>query len=117
MHPPNNARRDQFPIFDERPQPLRLEYEANSIVRRSRIAAGKQAKKALCASIHLQGVPVLIQDEYGIGLKLRHEKLHGTARCCQFWCIETSVTIERGIAGCEQQRIALTQWNLQRLGK
>src|SRR5215469_9510497 len=89
----NNACRHQFPIFDEGPQPLGLEYQADSIVRRPRIAAGEQSQKALRAGIHPQGIPMSIEGEYGIGLQLRHEKLHGTARGFQFWRLETSVRI------------------------
>src|SRR5438046_1586719 len=107
MYPPDDVCGDQFPILDEGPQPLGIEYKADSVVRRPRIAAGKESKKALCPSIHLQGVPMPIQNEDGIRFKLRDEKLHGAARRLEFWCIEISVTIQRRIAGREQQRIAL----------
>src|SRR5215831_14341215 len=117
MNPPDDACGDYIPVFDERSQALGIEYKSRSVVRRPRIAAGKEAENALGAGIHSYGVPTAIQNQYRIRLKLRHKKLHGAARGLQFRCIETSVTVEWRIAGCQQQRIALTQWNLQGLGK
>jgi len=91
-------------------------------MRRPRIAAGEEGKKALCVRIHPQRVPMPVQDEYGIGLKLRHEKLHGTARrlclrCIEIRCVEIGVTIKRSVARCQQQCIALAQRNLKGLGE
>jgi len=63
-----------------------------------------------------------VQDENGIGLKLRHEKLYGSARrfclrCVEIRCVEIGVTIKWSIARCQQQRIALAQRNLKGLGE
>jgi hypothetical protein len=48
---------------------------------------------------------------------MRYEKLYGVARRVQFRCIETSLTIQRRVTGCEQQCVALAQWNLKGLGE
>ncbi len=91
-------------------------------MRRPGIAAREKGEKTLCANIHPQGVPVPIQDEYRVRLKLRDEKLHGVVHrlcfgCVEIRCVEIGVTIKRSIARREQQRIALTQGNLQCLSK
>src|SRR5579862_2576986 len=127
MQPPDNACGDHFPIFDEGAQALRLEYKTDSIMRRPRIAARKERKKTLCARIHPQGVPMPVQYDYGIGLKLRHEKLDCAARrfclgcveirCVEMSCAEIGVTIEWSVARCQQQRVALAQRNLKGLGQ
>ena len=46
---------------------------------------------------------------------MRYEKLCGVARGLQFRCIETSLTIQRRVTGCEQQCVALAQRNLKGL--
>ncbi len=86
-------------------------------MRRYRIAAGEESKKALCASIHPQSVPISVHDEYGIRLKLRHEKLHGTARRLCLRCVEIGLTIKWCVARRQQQGIALAQRNLKSLGE
>src|SRR6202042_2417 len=60
MHPPKDACRNTLPVFDKGPQSLGMEYKAGSVVRGDRIAAGEESKKALCASIHPQRVPISV---------------------------------------------------------
>src|SRR5215471_5827545 len=117
MHASNDTCGNHFPIFDEGPQPLGMECKARSVERRYRIAAGEEGQKALCAGIHPQDVPISVEHEYGIRLKLCYEKLDRLACSLQFRRGESGITIEWRIAGREQQRIALAQRNLQSLSK
>src|ERR1700722_644219 len=117
MHSLNDASSHTLPIFDKRTQPLRLKNKADSVVGRSRIAAREDGKKALCADIHFQSVPISIQDEHGIRLKLRHEEIHDAERRLGLRCIEIGLPIEWCVARRQQQGIALTQRNLESLSK
>src|SRR5262249_42764303 len=80
MNPSDDARGRHVPVFDERSQAVWIEYKSRSVVRRPGIAAREEGKNAPGASIHPQRVPTAIQNQYRIGLKLRHEKFHSAAR-------------------------------------
>src|SRR5437879_6187421 len=117
MHSLNDSCCDALPVFDKWTQPVRVKYETDSIARGYRIAPRKESKKALCTRINLQHVPISVHDKHGIGLKLRHEKLHRVARRACVLSVDTAVRIKRCVARSNQQSIAFAQWNLQSLGK
>src|SRR5690348_14710136 len=101
MHSLNGTCRHRIPILDKRPQSLRMKNETGSVQGHQRIATSKESKNAPCTLIHSHNVPVAVQDEHGIWIKLRDEEIHVSARL-ESWFSEICATVQRSVS-CREQ--------------
>src|ERR1700719_476150 len=78
MHALNDACCHAFPILNVWPEPLGMKYQPGSIVWLNRFADRESRQEVPCSGIHLQRVPVPVDDNYGIRLLLLQQKVHGS---------------------------------------
>src|SRR5580692_7574547 len=117
MYTPHQARGYILPILNKWTQALWMEDKSDWIAKCETITAEKKPQKPLHAVIHPENVPVPVDHECGVRFLLPHQEVQSVAGPFQFHSVEARMPIYGCVAAGQEECVAFTHWNLQRLCK
>ena len=116
MHPADKGLGHRLPVFDERPQAVRVEHEAEDVARALRRPPVEQhPKEARRCAVGRKDVPVSVHDNRRKGFLLFQDGIDRGPHGREFAIVKRGLPKHRRKAGGEQQRVPLSQRDRQRI--
>ena len=116
MHPANKGLRHGLPVFDEGSQAFRVEHDAEYLAGTLRRPPVEQhPKETRRGGVGRQDVPVSVHDNRRIGFLLFQDGINRGPHGRELTIVKRGHPKHRREAGGEQQRVALSQRDRQRI--